>query len=57
MNSVKEIAKEYNLTIKKYKKIGKVHVITTCEGTYCFKPKDSFLTYLIGLIKMMNLMR
>lgn len=41
MNSVKEIAKKYNLTVKKYKKVGKVHVITTCEGTYCFKPKEN----------------
>ena len=39
MNDLRNIIKKYNFNIKKYKKIGNVHILCTNNGTYCLKER------------------
>lgn len=51
MNELKKIIKKYGFNVKKYRKNGKIHIISTDNGTYCLKKKqrddlDKIMSYL-----------
>lgn len=41
MNSLKNIIKKYGFVVKKYKRLGKVHILDTDKGVYCLKRKEN----------------
>ena len=52
MNELKKIIKKYRFNVKKYKKIGKTHIISTDNETYCLKRKErKDLDKILGYLK------